>query len=163
MDKYAIDGHKMQYHTDRTEQWLRAKTIEEKLNVYPLYVEVSPVGHCNHRCTFCAVDYIGYKPNVLPLEGLKATISNMAESGIRSIMFAGEGEPLLHKNLAEIINHTKSVGIDVAITTNGVMLTERFLEECLHSISWIKVSMNGGTHETYAKIHQTKPHDFDLV
>jgi len=163
MDKYSIDGHKMQYHTDRTQQWLNAKTIEEKLNVFPIYVEVSPAGHCNHRCTFCAVDYIGYKPNLLSLEKIKPCIADMAKHGVRSIMFAGEGEPLLHPKLAEIINYTKEVGIDVGITTNGTLLTQKFIEECLPAISWIKVSLNAGTRETYAKIHQTKPEDWDKV
>ena len=163
MDKYSIDGHKMQYHVDRTNQWLQAKTIEEKLNVYPIYVEVSPAGHCNHRCTFCAVDYIGYRPNNLDAEVLKERISEMASKGIRSIMFAGEGEPLLHKQLPEIINITKQQGIDVAITTNGTQLNERFIDECAKSITWIKVSLNAGTREIYSKIHQTKAEDFDKV
>ena len=163
MDKYSLDGHKMQYHLDRTLQWLNAKTLEEKLNVYPIYVEISPVGFCNHRCTFCAVDYVGYVPNILNTDVLKTHIKEMAECGIRSIMFAGEGEPLLHKDLSTIINYTKEVGIDVGITTNGVLLTEDFLDSCLRSITWIKVSLNAGDKETYSKIHQTKPEDFNKV
>lgn len=163
MDKFSIDGHKMQYHTERTAQWLSAKTVEEKLNVFPIYVEISPVGHCNHRCTFCAVDYIGYKYNLLSLDTLKRTLEGLANCGVKSIMFAGEGEPLLHKELAKAILFAKEVGLDVAITTNGTKLTQEFIEECMHAITWIKVSLNGGTKEVYEKIHQTKGDDFDTV
>lgn len=164
MDKYSIDGHKMQYHVERTAQWLNAKTEDEKLNVSPIYVEISPVGHCNHRCTFCAVDYIGYKYNIITLEKMRGVLDSLSEMGIRSVMFAGEGEPLLHKELAECINYAhETCKLDVSITTNGVMLTQEFIEKCLHNITWIKVSMNGGNREVYAKIHQTKETDFDTV
>ena len=163
MDKYSIDGHKLQYHGDRVQQWLNAKTEEEKLGVYPIYVEVSPVGHCNHRCTFCAVDYIGYRPRSIALETLQRTLRELGESGVRSVMFAGEGEPLLHKELAQAVNYAKEVGLDVGITTNGTQLTQGFIEECLPAISWIKVSLNGGNRDVYSKIHQTKPEDFDKV
>ena len=163
MDKFAIDGHKMQYHTERTAQWLSAKTPEEKLNVFPIYIEISPVGHCNHRCTFCAVDYIGYKARSIELPILKQLLKDMAKCGVKSVMFAGEGEPLLHKQLAEAILYAKEVGLDIAITTNGTMLTQEFVEKCLHAITWIKISINGGTREVYAKIHQTKEADFDRV
>lgn len=159
LDKYNIDGHKLDMHPERVAQWLGGN----KLEVYPIYIEISPSGACNHRCTFCAVDYIGYKPNILSMESLKSAISIMAKQQVRSIMFAGEGEPLLHKGLAQIINYTKSVGIDVAITTNGTLMTPAFIDECIESISWIKISLNAGNAETYAKVHQTKIEDWDKV
>lgn len=158
LDKYSIDGHKLQYHFDRL-----AQLAKDPLHTYPIYVEISPVGHCNHRCTFCAVDYIGYKTRSLDAQRLCDTISTMAKCGVRSIMFAGEGEPLLHPKLADIINHTTSVGIDVAITTNGVALTPKFIDSCINSISWIKVSCNAGDKETYAKVHQTSEKDWERV
>jgi len=77
-------------------------------------------------------------------------------------MFAGEGEPLLHPDLPEIINHTKSMGIDVAITTNGVALTRKFVDSCLEHITWIKVSMNGGS-KSYEQIHKAKAGDYEKV
>jgi len=104
-----------------------------------------------------------YQPRFLDKDMLKERLSEMASLGLKSIMYAGEGEPLLHKDIGEIINHTKKVGIDVAITTNGVLLKEGLVESTLENITWIKVSINGATKETYAKIHRTNPDNFDRV
>lgn len=158
MSKFAIDSHKIQYHTDRIEQWKA-----DPLNTFPLYVEISPVGHCNHRCTFCAVDYIGYKNRRIEKAVLDSTIPIMAANGVRSIMFAGEGEPLLHPDITEITRFTKKSGIDVAFTTNATAMTQKFVEQGMPYASWIKVSCNAGDAETYAKIHQTNARDWDRV
>lgn len=157
MDKYRIDSHKLIYHIPRINSWLKGE------NIYPIYAEISPSGSCNHRCTYCALDFMEYQPRFLNKEMLKGRLSEMALLGLKSIMYAGEGEPLLHKDIVEIINHTKKVGIDVAITTNGVLLKEDLIESALEDITWIKVSINGGTRETYAKIHRTNPDNFDRV
>ena len=133
------------------------------MKVFPLYVEVSPVGHCNHRCTFCAVDYIGYKARSIDSNVMSECLESMAKNGVKSIMYAGEGEPLLHKDIVGIVNNTKAVGIDVAFTTNGVLMNEKFVEGCLQDVSWVKVSLNAGDAETYASVHRTKAEDFNKV
>jgi len=46
-------------------------------------------------------------------------LKQMGLLGVRSIMYAGEGEPLLHKDLPKFVKTTKESGIDVSITTNG--------------------------------------------
>jgi radical SAM protein with 4Fe4S-binding SPASM domain len=156
-DKYGIDSHKLHYHTERIEQWKKAPH-----ETFPIYIEISPVGYCNHRCTFCAVDYLGYKTIRLNKEVLIPAIRNMAQNGVKSIMFAGEGEPLLHPHISEIINETARAGIKVGITTNGVALTGKLVQKCMQSISWIKVSMNGGS-TSYEKIHVTREEDYERV
>lgn len=155
MDEYKIDSHKLIYHVDRVAGWLRGEDI------YPIYCEISPIGACNHRCTYCALDYMEYKPRQLETALLKERLTEMGALGLKSVMYAGEGEPFLHKDIAEIINHTKKSGIDVAITSNGALFNEKIINACLASITWIKISFNAATKETYAKIHRTKENDFD--
>ncbi len=156
-DKLRIDSHKLIYHVKRVADWLDNKLI------YPIYMEISPSGACNHRCLFCSVDFMGYKKNFLDTDVLKERITEFSRLGIKSIMFAGEGEPFIHCDLPEIIVHSKQTGIDVAITTNGVLMTPDITEKIINSVEWIKVSINAGTPETYAKIHGTGKKDFTRV
>ncbi|HHT9113787.1 MAG: radical SAM protein [Planctomycetes bacterium] len=157
MDKYRIDSHKLLYHVPRVNDWLNSKLV------YPIYMEVSPSGSCNHRCTFCALDFMGYQKRYLDAAVLIERLSEMGNLGLKSIMYGGEGEPLMHKQIAEIINYTKKCGLDVALTTNAVLLSESLTEEIFGSMDWMKVSIGGATRATYAKIHRAKPDDFDTV
>ena len=157
MDKFKIDSHKLIYHIPRVHQWL------EGVNIYPIYVEVGLYGGCNHRCVFCAFDFLNYKPDVLNADCLRKFLSGAAEEGIKAILYSGEGEPLLHKDILDIIHFTKKSGIDTALSTNGVLLNKDRAEKILRDISWVRVSLDAGAKGSYARIHGTRKEDFDIV
>lgn len=152
-----IDSHKLIFHPRRVAEWLDGN------NIYPVYMEISPSGACNHRCTFCALDYMGYRRRFLDADILSERLAELGSLGVAGIMYGGEGEPLLHRDIARIIELTKSVGIDVAMSTNGVYLGPGLAQQIIPHMSWIKVSINAGSPEVYASIHRTKPDDFHTV
>jgi len=156
-DKYKIDSHKLIYHIRRVNDWMDGKIT------YPIYIEISPTGSCNHRCTFCGLDFMEYQKRKLVLGVLKDRIVELSKLGVKSIMYGGEGEPLLHRNIAEIIEFTEQNAIDTAVTTNGVVLKQALTEKILSKTKWIKISINAGTAQTYAAIHGTKERDFNTV
>jgi MoaA/NifB/PqqE/SkfB family radical SAM enzyme len=157
LNDFRIDSHKLLFHPERIADWLRNG------DCFPIYMEISPAGACNHHCSFCALDFMGYKPRFLDAGILKERLAECASLGLRSVMFAGEGEPLLHKRMAEIAEHTRACGIEVAFTTNGVLLRPELTERLLPVCSWIKVSFNAGDPKTYARIHGTTEDDFERV
>lgn len=152
-----MDSHKLIYHPETVARWLKGE------NIYPLELEVSLTNACNHRCIFCAVDYTGYKPTMMSTDILISNLEDLSGKGLKSIIYAGEGEPLLHKDAPNIINKTKSLGIDAAMSTNGVLLTPDVSKECLKSLTWIRFSTAGITDPTYDKIQCGKPGDLGRV
>lgn len=152
-----IDSHKLHLHPDRTSDWLFSR------NIPPIYVEVSPSSMCTQSCTFCAIDFVleeekGYIDDDFLLQAIK----EMGRVGVRSILFAGEGEPLLHSCLPDFILQAKISGIDVAVATNGTFVSSSFIEK-LSYLSWIRFSVNGGNEEVYKKIHQCRSGVWDNV
>lgn len=152
-----MDSHKLIFHPDVVSQWLHGK------NIYPIEMEVSLSGGCNHRCIFCSFEYMEHAPRFLDSGVLLNNLKELAQKGLKSVVYAGDGEPLLHKNAPEIINKTKEYGIDAALSTNGVLLTPEISKECLKSITWIRFSIAGITNATYDKIQRGRHGDLDKV
>lgn len=156
-DKYKIDSHKLMYHVPRVYQWLQGE------NIYPIYIEIGLYGGCNHRCIFCAVDFLNYKPIILEWRFLRKFLVEAVRKGVKSILYSGEGEPFLHKDAEEIIIFTKKLGIDVALATNGVFFDKEKAKKTLGCLTWIKFSLDADNKKTYARIHGTKEDDLDRV
>ena len=156
-EKARIDSHKLMLHPERVADWLNHKTI------YPINLEICIIGACNHRCTFCCCDYMEHKPDKISLPVLQNLFNELQPKGLKSILLAGSGEPLLHTDFAEIVTSAKKIGIDVAVSTNGVLFTPQNIEKCLGDISWVRFSVSAGTEENYLRIHRGKPGDLARV
>lgn len=157
MNNYRFDGHKLFYHLGRVNGFF------ESGDCYPIYMEISPAGNCNNRCIFCSFDSIGYPSRKLDTKVMLEFIDEIAECKVKSLLYAGEGEPLLHSDIDKFIVHSKNKGIDVGLYTNGQLLTMELAEEILPFLTFLRFSFNGGTKENYSNIHKVKPDMFDCV
>lgn len=156
-DNIRMDSHKLIYHPDSVARWMKGE------NIYPIEVEISPSGACNHRCIFCAVDYIGYQPNYLDKNIILRDILAMSKKGLKSVICSGEGEPLLNVNMPDIANGIKACGVDVAMSTNGALFTKDKIKECLGAFTWVRYSVASMEECSYEKIQRGKRGDLGRV
>jgi len=156
-ENLRLDSHKLIFHPEEVGRWNKGEFIP------PIEVEISLSSACNHRCTFCGVEWMGYKPNILEKEILLKNLNQMAIAGVKSVVYAGEGEPLIHKDAIEIFAKTKEYGIDEAMSTNGVLLTREKAKVCLQNFTWIRFSIAAGSSQMYEDIHRAAPGDFQKV
>ncbi|MBP9822370.1 MAG: radical SAM protein [Candidatus Pacebacteria bacterium] len=151
--------------------WLR-RMISDPFSVPPIYGDISAAGGCNHRCLHCAPSILEYKHNYLGLPIFTRFFSEAVELrktdpdglGIKSVQFAGEGEPALEKDLDKICAQARMSGIDVAMLSNGIAFTEDRAQAILPSVNiYLQFSVNAGTAETYTAFHQTNPRDWEKL
>lgn len=154
--KLILDGHKLQYHPGIVADILAGKEIA------PVYAEISPVAYCNHRCVFCNYNYLGHKGK-FPEGRMISLVGELADAGVKSVVFAGSGEPTIHPDTIPAINKARKSGLDVAMSTNGALLDDKAIAAIAGDLSWIRFSFSGGSPENYAKIHRTKATDYELV
>lgn len=145
-----VDGHKLMYYPEQVAHW---KTAGRGT---PLHVEIGPTNRCQHHCSFCSVDWITHGKVLIDTDVLVRAIHSMADIGVRSIYFAGEGEPLLHPGMEKFVQAAHERGIRTSLSTNGSLLTESRLDTVFRHLSWIRFSVDAGFAETHETIHKTQ-------
>ena len=157
-EKLQLDGNKMLSHLDTIKTW-----SQDQWKVDPMFIAFSPSSMCNHKCTFCVYHYKEFKPIYFPKERYFSLVDEWEKMEVKSVFFAGDGDPLLNKDCVEMVRYTKEKGIDIAMNTNARLLNEERIISLVKDLSWIRISLNAGTKESYGKIHGTSEKDFDIV
>ncbi len=128
----------------------------------PIYVRLKPINRCNHDCFFC-VYASGYRKETPPTNGIDHIVSKMHEDmvesdtiptakmlevlqdfhemGVKAVTYSGGGEPLLHKDIVQMMQQTLDYGIDLSIITNGQLLTGK-RAQVLAKAKWVRVSID---------------------
>ena len=98
--------------------------VKDKYDRPILSFRMSITHRCNVNCLYCHHDgMLPSKDEMTPLEIQK--ISKVAKSlGVKKIRISG-GEPLIRKDIVEVIDKLNEVGFkDISITTNGTYLSK---------------------------------------
>lgn len=108
-------------------------------------------GNCNMYCKFCS-DVVSYQKES-SIEDIKKTIHRLIELGLQKIHITG-GEPLLYKDLIEVLEYMKENNLEVSLSTNGTLL---FLKkEVLHYIDEIVLPLDGAFSNTLTELGREK-------
>lgn len=110
---------------------------------------------CNMRCKFCYATFTDFYVGAqLKIYDALTVVDKLAKAGVQKITFAG-GEPLLYKQLPDVIQYSKSLGMTTSIITNGSLLTSEFLFAMRNCLDWIGVSVDSTNMSTLQKIGRT--------
>ena len=118
-------------------------------------------GACNARCVTCAVWRSSAGPDE-PSQRWAEAFEQLRGAGVRYIYFSG-GEPLLRRDLAELIRAARDTGInEVEMATNGLLLTAGRLDELMDAgLSGLDLSIDG-LNETHDRVRGL-PGSFEAV
>ncbi|MBZ9577966.1 glycosyltransferase [Patescibacteria group bacterium] len=79
---------------------------------------------CNLSCRICDIWKTANRDKDIPISYIKKILSQTKGVGIKEITLSG-GEPLLRKDIFEILDYTKTLGIkNLGILSNGVVIEE---------------------------------------
>ena len=126
----------------------RGGTIKEGPKV--VFIEVT--NRCNLLCQTCPRTYFDREP----LKSLSLDeFIKIAEQfpNMQRALLHGIGEPLLNRELPEIIKYLKGRNIEVIINSNGTLLSHQWQEKLIESgLDQYRCSIDGAKDETYARI-----------
>lgn len=101
-----------------------ATVLPQIIRPDPRVVFITLTANCNYRCKACHYGRDFMPGHQLPLPLVRDLLDDIKDIGIPRVRLYG-GEPLLHKQLPEIVEHTSKLGLDSWVTTNGFLLRER--------------------------------------
>ena len=99
---------------------------------------------CNLRCLHC-YSYSKAECSSLELstEQAKKMLSQLTELNCPVILFSG-GEPLLRKDLFELLTESKRLGLRVVISTNGTLIDSEAAKQLVDvGVSYVGISIDG--------------------
>ena len=118
------------------------------------YLRISLTERCNLRCFYCMPEegiQLRDKKEFMSSEELLAIAKTFVDLGIKKIRLTG-GEPLIKKNAEFIIRELSKLPIELAITTNAVVI-DRFIDVLKESgVKSINVSLDSLIEERFDNI-----------
>ncbi len=123
---------------------------------FPIHLDIESTSACNLRCPFCAATADNWgvkKAGFMDFSLFKRIIDEGIKNDLFSIKLSLRGEPLLHRQLADMVRYAKERGIiDIYFNTNASLLTEEIAVKLMDAgLDRVSVSFEGTTKEVYEK------------
>ena len=127
--------------------------LKERDVVTPVCCEIDLVdGFCNNKCKHC---FFGTNkkehPVFIDTERVKSLLDELKSMGVKAVELSGGGKPTTHPDIKEIVKHAYNLGLNLGLVTNGYLLDR--LEGCYSMFTFIRISLDAATAETYEQVH----------
>lgn len=132
-----------------------SQPLKDSFNRRIDYLRVSVTDRCNLKCVYCTPSK-GLRhfrePDLLTDEEIIRFITIALRHGLRKVRITG-GEPLLRKNILQLIASIKKTGIrELSLTTNGLMLSRSARELKAAGLDRVNISLDTLDADKYKSI-----------
>ena len=127
------------------------------------YLRISLIERCNLKCTYCMPEEgipLSPRNHLMSYEEIYTIAKTFVKHGVTKIRLTG-GEPLIRKDIHVILKKLSSLGVELSITTNAV-LVHKYIDALKDSgIKSINVSLDTLNREKFSQI--TRRNEFERV
>ena len=127
------------------------------------YLRISITEHCNLRCTYCMPEdgiLLTPKSHLMTADEIISIAQTFVNLGVTKIRLTG-GEPLVRKDAKDIILRLGKLGVNLTITTNGILVSN-FIETFKEArIKTVNISIDSLVKDKFNQI--TRRDYFDIV
>ncbi len=109
---------------------------------------------CNLKCKHCYASAGKKAPDELTTKEAKEAIDLFRKIGVVAIAFSG-GEPLVRKDIFELIEYAKKRDFYVSMASNGTLITKKIAQKLKEvGLDYIEISLDGfeKTHDNFRGI-----------
>lgn len=107
----------------------------------PLHVQIEVTWRCNWRCVHCYQD--DHTVETLSLERLQRLFGECASLGTLHLIVTG-GEPLVRKDIMQVLRAARGFGLGLTLYTNGHRVTPQVADEIAEHVAAVEISILAG-------------------
>ena len=156
-ERIILDGHKLEWHRDRLEAWLRGERIA------PITIDCALTRACTYRCVYCYGQLQANDEKRMTKDVIFRFLDDAAEIGVKAVSFVSDGESTCSPHLYDAILRGRGNGLDMALGTNGYLLKDERLEEILPALTYLRFNISAADPMRYAEIHGCGRECYDKV
>lgn len=153
-----FDLYKRKDYLEYRRQWKDLPALGV-VSPYPLNLDVFVTSRCNLKCVMCSrtkkVEHgVADREGDLEFDLYRKIIDEAAAEGVCAVHLTGNGEPLLHPRIVEMISYARAKNIlDLFMHTNATLLDRAMSRAILDAgLTRLIISIDSPRKETYESI-----------
>lgn len=108
--------------------------------IMPRHVQLNPTNKCNLKCSFCSCSERD-KDLTMDTREIIEMMGMFWRFGCSAVTITGGGEPLLHPEIDQIIQHlVKGLNLEVGLVSNGIAL-DVLNDRVGDLLTWVRISL----------------------
>ncbi|MFH1867506.1 MAG: radical SAM protein [Candidatus Omnitrophota bacterium] len=156
-DELILDGHKLHWHKDRVQAWLKGERIA------PITIDCSLTRRCTYRCVYCYGQLQANDEKKMTKKVIFRFLDDAADIGVKAVSFVSDGESTCSPHVYDAILRGKANGLDMALGTNGYMLRDDKLEDILPALTYLRFNISAAEPRRYSQIMGCKAEAYHKV